>query len=212
MTSKCLEHRHSGDKPKQLSPKREKPMVATEITPKRATPDDCSQYSRVGVHPPLSGIRAGTTDSPRGRQGTGRVTNQGFRHDQRSPRRTGNCHRRPRPSVLAVSEAIVSHRDLPARFYELAGLLHQVVRFDYLTLFLHDAARSAPRAAPARPGRRFPRGASRRFTSSSHSALSATQCRALPCEETPRRLPRRHDLCFGGSPGKRRKVCERCCE
>ncbi len=43
-------------------------------------------------------------------------------------------------ALLAVSEAIVSHRDLPALFHELAGRLHHVVRFDYLALILHDAA------------------------------------------------------------------------
>jgi hypothetical protein len=41
--------------------------------------------------------------------------------------------------LLAVSEAIVSHRDLSALFHELASRLHQVVRFDYLALFLHYA-------------------------------------------------------------------------
>jgi hypothetical protein len=38
--------------------------------------------------------------------------------------------------LLAVSGAIVLRRDLPALFHEQAALLHQVVRFDYLTLFL----------------------------------------------------------------------------
>jgi formate hydrogenlyase transcriptional activator len=42
--------------------------------------------------------------------------------------------------LLAVSGAIVSHRDLSALFHELAGRLHQVVRFDYLSLVLHEAA------------------------------------------------------------------------
>src|SRR5260370_32710583 len=42
-------------------------------------------------------------------------------------------------ALLAVLEAIVSHRDLSALFHELAGRLHQVVRFDYLGLCLHDA-------------------------------------------------------------------------
>src|SRR5437773_11322934 len=42
-------------------------------------------------------------------------------------------------ALLAVSEAIVSHRDLSALFHELAGRLQQVVRFDYLGLFLHQA-------------------------------------------------------------------------
>jgi formate hydrogenlyase transcriptional activator len=47
--------------------------------------------------------------------------------------------------LLAVSEAIVSHRDLPALFHELAVRLHQVVRFDYLALLLHEAASNAMR-------------------------------------------------------------------
>src|SRR5205823_12832845 len=42
-------------------------------------------------------------------------------------------------ALLAVSEAITSHRDLSALFHELAGRLHPVVRFDYLALFLHQA-------------------------------------------------------------------------
>ncbi len=48
-------------------------------------------------------------------------------------------------ALLAVSEAIVSHRDLPAVFHELAGRLHQVVRFDYLGLALHDATNNTMR-------------------------------------------------------------------
>src|SRR5438477_9063352 len=42
-------------------------------------------------------------------------------------------------ALLAVSEAIVSHRDLSALFHELAGRLQQVVRFNYLGLLLHEA-------------------------------------------------------------------------
>src|SRR5258708_21854400 len=41
-------------------------------------------------------------------------------------------------TLLAVSEAIVSHRDLATLFHDLAGRLHLVVRFDYLCV-LHDA-------------------------------------------------------------------------
>ena len=60
----------------------------------------------------------------------------------------GDCphNAQPLPSgqeyqtLLAVSEAIVSHRDLPTLCHDLAGRLHQVVRFDYLALYLHDAA------------------------------------------------------------------------
>src|ERR1700758_4174712 len=42
-------------------------------------------------------------------------------------------------ALLAVSEAIVSHRDLAALFHELAGRLHPVVRFDNLALLLYEA-------------------------------------------------------------------------
>src|SRR5690348_6663804 len=48
-------------------------------------------------------------------------------------------------ALLAVSEAIVSHRDLSAVFHELAGRLHQVVRFDYLGLALHEATSNSLR-------------------------------------------------------------------
>src|SRR5260370_42499682 len=48
---------------------------------------------------------------------------------------TGDRYR----GLLAVSEAIVSHRELSALFHELAGRLHQVVHFDYLGLALHEA-------------------------------------------------------------------------
>jgi hypothetical protein len=56
--------------------------------------------------------------------------------------------------LLAVSEAIVSHRDLPALPHQLASPLHQAVRFDSLTLFLHDDASSA--RPMALDGWRFP--------------------------------------------------------
>src|SRR6266478_3530605 len=42
-------------------------------------------------------------------------------------------------TLLAISTAIVSHRDLSALFHELAGRLHPVVRFDNLALLLHEA-------------------------------------------------------------------------
>src|SRR5271166_5771884 len=51
----------------------------------------------------------------------------------------------PYRALLAVSEAIASHHDLPALFHELAGRLHQVVRFDYLALILHEAATNTMR-------------------------------------------------------------------
>src|SRR5271155_1195547 len=54
---------------------------------------------------------------------------------------TGDRYR----ALLAVSEVIVSHRDLSALFHELAGRLHQVVHFDYLGLALHEATSNTMR-------------------------------------------------------------------
>ena len=48
-------------------------------------------------------------------------------------------------ALLAVSEAIVSNRDLPALLHELGGRLRQIVRFDYLSLVLHEAATNTMR-------------------------------------------------------------------
>jgi len=48
-------------------------------------------------------------------------------------------------TLLEVAEAIVTHRDLPALFHDLAGRLHRVVHFDYLALVLHDGATNAMR-------------------------------------------------------------------
>jgi formate hydrogenlyase transcriptional activator len=67
-------------------------------------------------------------------------------------------------TLLAVAEAIISHRDLQALFHDLAGRLHQVVRFDYLVLVLHDAANDTMRiqvletseATSVRPGMTLP--------------------------------------------------------
>ena len=42
-------------------------------------------------------------------------------------------------ALAVVSQAIVSHRDLATLFHELATSLHEVVRFDYLGLMLHEA-------------------------------------------------------------------------
>src|SRR5579859_5720654 len=48
-------------------------------------------------------------------------------------------------TLLAVSEAIVSHRDLTTLFHDLADRLHLVVRFDYLACIRHDAASNTMR-------------------------------------------------------------------
>src|SRR5690348_3487522 len=54
-------------------------------------------------------------------------------------------------ALLAVSEAIVSHRDVSALFHELANRLHQVVRFDYLGLQLHEAVSNTMRICVLEP-------------------------------------------------------------
>ena len=57
-------------------------------------------------------------------------------------------------ALLAVSQAIVLHRDLPALFHELAGRLHEVVGFDWLFLILYEEASQTMRLhvlEPAEP-------------------------------------------------------------
>src|SRR5262245_4956407 len=41
-------------------------------------------------------------------------------------------------TLLAVAEAIVAHRDLQALLHDLAGRLHEVVRFDHIVLVRYD--------------------------------------------------------------------------
>jgi len=53
--------------------------------------------------------------------------------------------RRQLEALLEVSEAIAQQRDLPALFHDLAGRLHSVVDFDFLSLVLHDAAKNVMR-------------------------------------------------------------------
>ena len=48
-------------------------------------------------------------------------------------------------TLLAVSQAIVSQRGLHALFHELADRLHQVARFDFLSLVLHEGASNTMR-------------------------------------------------------------------
>jgi formate hydrogenlyase transcriptional activator len=67
-------------------------------------------------------------------------------------------------ALLAVSEAIVAHRDLSALVPDLATQLHQVVQFDGLALVLHEAASNTMRlhvlesseATPQQPVLVFP--------------------------------------------------------
>ena len=56
-------------------------------------------------------------------------------HMDRQVTAPGDAYR----ALLAVSESIVSHRDLSALFRELASRLPQVARFDQLGLHLYEA-------------------------------------------------------------------------
>src|SRR5215475_5124829 len=47
--------------------------------------------------------------------------------------------------LLEVAEAIALHRDLPALFHDLFRLLPRVVRFDSLSLVLHQPAQNTMR-------------------------------------------------------------------
>jgi formate hydrogenlyase transcriptional activator len=58
-------------------------------------------------------------------------------------------------ALLGVSEAIVSQRDFPALFHELAERLGQVVSFDYLSLVLHDPEAGAMRLHVAEASERL---------------------------------------------------------
>lgn len=59
-------------------------------------------------------------------------------------------------ALLAVSEAIVSHREVSALFHELVDRLHQVVRFDYLGLALHERASNTMRMFVLEPSESRP--------------------------------------------------------
>ena len=48
-------------------------------------------------------------------------------------------------ALVAVSAAIIAHRDLRALFQEMAGRLRQEVHFDHLILVLHEAATNTMR-------------------------------------------------------------------
>jgi formate hydrogenlyase transcriptional activator len=61
-------------------------------------------------------------------------------------------------ALLAVSEAIATHHDVTALFHDLAGRLSQVVRFDYLSLVLHDATTSTMRLHILETDERVPPG------------------------------------------------------
>jgi formate hydrogenlyase transcriptional activator len=60
--------------------------------------------------------------------------------------------------LLAISEAIISHRDLPSLFHDLAGQLGRVSHFDHLALVLHDAPTNTMRLHVLETAERVPVG------------------------------------------------------
>jgi formate hydrogenlyase transcriptional activator len=48
-------------------------------------------------------------------------------------------------ALLAVSEAIMSRHDLGELFRDLTGRLSPIIRFDYVSVLLHDAAQNVMR-------------------------------------------------------------------
>jgi formate hydrogenlyase transcriptional activator len=61
-------------------------------------------------------------------------------------------------TLLAVSQAIVSQRELRALFHELADRLRQVAHFDYLSLVLHEPASNTMRLHVLETGEAVPPG------------------------------------------------------
>lgn len=61
-------------------------------------------------------------------------------------------------ALLAVSEAIISHRDLPALLHGLAGQLLSVVQFDALSVVLYEPARGTMRLHVLETGEPVPSG------------------------------------------------------
>jgi formate hydrogenlyase transcriptional activator len=61
-------------------------------------------------------------------------------------------------ALLVISEAIISHRDLCALIHDLADRLHNVVRFDFLALVLHEAESNTMRLHLLETAERIPAG------------------------------------------------------
>jgi formate hydrogenlyase transcriptional activator len=64
---------------------------------------------------------------------------------ERTPAAPPEHSRRQLEALLEVSEVIAQQRDLPGLFHDLAGRLHSVIEFDFLTLILHDPVRNVMR-------------------------------------------------------------------
>src|ERR1700682_1299412 len=92
---------------------------------------------------------------------------------ERNGRELSACHQYQ--TLLAVSEAIVSHRDLATLFHDLAGRLHLVVRFDYLACSLHDSTSNTMRLHILETTEPIPAQAPRTFSIEEDPAGSVLQ-------------------------------------
>jgi formate hydrogenlyase transcriptional activator len=74
------------------------------------------------------------------------MTNQGFATTSVPFDEHATADRESYRALLAVAQAIVSHRDLCSLFHDLAGRLKQVACFDYLATVLHEVATNTMRS------------------------------------------------------------------
>lgn len=70
----------------------------------------------------------------------------GFVDEQKAFSRSASLLESQRETLLEISEAIASHRDLADLFHSLAPSLHRVVQFEYLNLILHEPQREVMRS------------------------------------------------------------------
>src|SRR5947199_4315900 len=87
-------------------------------------------------------------------------------------------------ALLEVSEAIAAHRELPALFHELAQRLPGIVRFDFLSLVLHEPARNVMRLHILE-SRASSSSASGSSAPGSTTLGSATPGSELPVDQSP---------------------------
>jgi formate hydrogenlyase transcriptional activator len=69
----------------------------------------------------------------------GEKQDRGFAMNNLAPKQPTLATCQQYQTLLAVAEAMVAHRDLKGLLHDLAGRLHEVVRFDVVVLVRHDA-------------------------------------------------------------------------